>query len=247
MGVFSLTNRPPSTVEVGRRHVRSRQLAASRGVELEAMPQRLAPFPEQPAWQSALNGRPLSARPQTAASPRLRPTSGRRPAATLRPQSAMPSRVLPGATRPQSARWSQAPPPNTIPPRAASVPSSPRFGRPRAEQAAAAQLVPGVAGLGSSGTSAPPADQQHRLSPRLRREFLGRVAEYHMNTWLEARGTIPAHRTITKARRAALHECFNAIDHEHAGAISLNDLKVASSPAYTHAWLRVCMHASASM
>lgn len=67
----------------------------------------------------------------------------------------------------------------------------------------------------------------HRLSPRQRRKYLGYIRDFEMNLWLEARGTIPAHRTITKARKAELRECFKAVDQERMGLVKVDELGMA--------------------
>ena len=67
----------------------------------------------------------------------------------------------------------------------------------------------------------------HRLSPRQRRKYLSDILDFQINCWLEGRGTIPTHRTITKARKAELRECFKAVDQEHVGLVSVDELGVA--------------------
>ncbi len=92
-------------------------------------------------------------------------------------------------------------------------------GPSRADRARAAAMAP---------APAPVVYQpDHRLSPRVRRKYLQYLHDFQMNRWLEARGTIPAHRTITKARKAELRECFKAVDQERVGLIKVEELGVA--------------------
>ena len=45
------------------------------------------------------------------------------------------------------------------------------------------------------------------------------INEHHVNAWLEARGQLPPHRTISKARRAALAGCYRLLDPESVGGV----------------------------
>lgn len=49
--------------------------------------------------------------------------------------------------------------------------------------------------------------------------------EFHINNWLEARGKLPRHRTISKARRAALAGCYRLLDPEQQGSVQRADVQ----------------------
>ena len=65
----------------------------------------------------------------------------------------------------------------------------------------------------------------HRLSPQILAEQLKSENEYHINNWLEARGKLPRHRTISKARRAALAGCYRLLDPEQQGSVQRADVQ----------------------
>ena len=56
-----------------------------------------------------------------------------------------------------------------------------------------------------------------RLSPRQRAMAVKSINDSHINQWLAARGQLPTHRTISKARRAALASCYNMVSTMPAG------------------------------
>lgn len=121
-----------------------------------------------------------------------------------RPASARQAAWRPAPKQPR-ARQLLAPPPPTppLPPsRAASTVSSARRRFPTE-----VEDVPLAAGLASQ-----------RLTMQFKAEQKASEDEFHVNSWLEARGKLPRHRTISKARRAALAGCYRLLDPSEAGS-----------------------------
>ena len=135
-----------------------------------------------------------------------------------RPQSARPS-ALPDLTpftgkAPMLLHSGTAPRTYDIHGRRVRATSSPS----RANRARAAALAP-----------PPPPNltvhrPDHRLSPRQRRQYQQYELDFQTDRFLEVRARLPSHRTVTKARKTELHECFKAVDRERMGLIQLDDL-----------------------
>ena len=64
----------------------------------------------------------------------------------------------------------------------------------------------------------------HRLSPRQRRQYQQYEIDFQTDRFLEVRARLPSHRTVTKARKAELHECFKAVDRDWLVLIQVDDL-----------------------
>jgi hypothetical protein len=186
------------------------------------------PYPEAPTapFQDI---RPQSARGRVPlSSPRL---------ASNRPQSARPSALpdrvyLPIYARPSAApdltRFTGKAPmllhSGTAP--AAAPPTYDIHGR-----RVCATSSPSRANRARAAARAPPPPPNltvhrpdHRLSPRQRRQYQQYELDFQTDRFLEVRARLPSHRTVTKARKAELHECFKAVDRDRMGLIQVDDL-----------------------
>ena len=122
--------------------------------------------------------------------------------------------------RPASARLHAAPPRRPPQPPRPSAPISPRVGAsPRVRHH-------GTSAVLNTDPAVPLSGIHHRLSPQILAEQLKSENEYHINNWLEARGKLPKHRTISKARRAALAGCYRLLDPSEAGGVEPADMQL---------------------
>ena len=83
-------------------------------------------------------------------------------------------------------------------------------------------------GLGPLGGGSSAFPHREKLSPRMHANALLAINNFHVNRWCAARrrGTAPAHRTMSKQRRAALDDCFAALDVEQQGSVPTNDVEI---------------------
>ena len=116
-------------------------------------------------------------------------------------------------------------------PRCKAPPSapSPRVAREAIASAAAHSDAWPQSTVSAPARAAPSSPRQvllppSHLSPRARRRVLLDINTFHVNRWLEVRGTIPFHRTISKARKAALRSCFAFLDPDSIGSVGVADL-----------------------
>jgi hypothetical protein len=129
------------------------------------------------------------------------------PAAPRRQLSPAPHRQAPVRSSPRAERMHSKIHRATAA-RSSPVPHAPRFG---ATSDIHASLL---------------ESQPHRLTPRQRRDALLAINDSYINDWLRVRGSLPAYRTITKARRAALAGCFRLLDPEDTGTVGVKEAEL---------------------
>ena len=68
--------------------------------------------------------------------------------------------------------------------------------------------------------------QPYRLTSKQRAAALLAINDFHINNFLAVRRSLPAYRTLSKAKRAAIDGCFAIVDKEHTGEAHVREAEL---------------------